>query len=116
MNTAIEWIVDFVEFFWLPLVILGLYLVGKWQDRKNGRKYGQRRSGHTAYTDNSGYHYGYHQPNNDPDFSYMNHDDPDDSGQKDYNNEAYGYGDQISPFNPDDQGAYEQMDDYNKNH
>lgn len=46
----------------------------------------------------------------------MNHDDSVESNQKDYRNEQYGYGDQISTFNPDDQGAYEQMDEYNKNH
>lgn len=114
IELTIEWIVDFVEFLWLPIVIVILYVIGKKQERKQRRLGGNGRQ--TYYTNQSeGYQYGHHSPGNDPDFNYMSHDDSDESNQKDYRTESYGYGDQISPFERDDQGAYQQMDDYNNN-
>lgn len=111
IDLVIDWTVDFVEFLWLPIVLGILYLFEK---RYRRNKYNRhRQTHHVRYSQQQPQHY--HNPGNEPDFNYMNHDDSDEPNRKDYRTESYGYGDQISPFERDDQGAYQQMDEYNKN-
>lgn len=106
METIIEWIVDFYEYFEIPLILIALYIVYKLIERKYAPKNGQ-----TTYHGGSEYHYGNHSPDNDPDFSYMNQGDDDDSGQNNFMDDPYGNRDNFDPYDAEQVAYVESYDD-----
>ncbi|WKA57151.1 hypothetical protein QWY16_11630 [Planococcus shenhongbingii] len=112
----IEWIVDFFEFFKIPIGLLILILLGYRELKKDPNKYANNstlKEFMDDYSNDSGYSSNnhHHQRNNEPDFSYMSHDEPEEP-ERDLLRDGWN-GEELDPTNPDHYAVYDMYDDRN---
>lgn len=79
-----------------------------WTDMTDSARHKQRskHSGHVHYTNDDTQ--SFHQRQEDPDFSYMNHD-ADEPNERDYLNDGW-RGEELDPANPDHYAVYDMYD------